>query len=209
MGITINPYLQMSTTGTFIIESSGKIVGTAEPDEATRNFLAGGYFDSAATGATGTLWGGVAIEEDIPTGYTGTPPSTPHVALGGKVKWAADYAHVTGFCVFDQNYSMVNTPQSPVPQSAPGMRAHFYRMGSGARVNLEIDPTLVSLQGGLINQPVSWDFVNQKIIAFATTPLPIKAIIGIYPNSKAPRYNSSTGFLTWNTTPAFAATCVL
>jgi hypothetical protein len=85
---------------------------------------------------------------------------------------------------------------------------NFYRLGSGARVALAIDPTLVTLEGGLITQQVSWDFANQKIIAFATTALAVKILAIKSSGCMVPSYNAGTGFVTWNYNGA-AAVCLL
>lgn len=209
MSFQFNPYIQTNAAGMFNTESDGLIVGTAMPDPATRFALAGGYL--AAT-ETLPMFGGVAISENIP--QERPPANRPDTALGGSVARAtantvgSAAGSITGFSVFDQNYAMVNTPQSPCPSVQAGGLVNFYRLGSGARVALAIDPTLISLEGGLITQQVSWDVTNQKIIAFATNALPVK-IIGIKGgNCMVPSYNAGTGFVTWNFNGA-AALCVL
>ncbi|HEY7414008.1 MAG TPA: hypothetical protein VH593_02355, partial [Ktedonobacteraceae bacterium] len=79
-----------------------------------------------------------------------------------------------------------------------GGLVNFYRLGSGARVALAIDPTLITLEGGLITAQVSWDFTNQKIIAFATTALNVRILAIKASGCMVPVYNSGTGFITWN-----------
>jgi hypothetical protein len=83
-----------------------------------------------------------------------------------------------------------------VPQTSNGGLVNFYRIGSGARVALAIDPTLVSLEGGLVTQAVAWDYTNQKIIAGTGFPGRILAIKAT--NCMVPVYNSGSGFVTWN-----------
>jgi hypothetical protein len=209
MGFQFNPYLQTTAAGMFNIESDGYIVGTAHPDPATRYHLAGGWL--AAT-ETLPMFGGVAISENIP--QERPPVTRADTALGGSVARAtantvtSAAGSITGFCVFDQNYAAVNTPQSPCPSVQAGGLVNFYRLGSLARVALAIDPALVTLEGGLITQQVTWDVVNQKIIAFATNALPVK-VIGIKTsNCMVPSYSAGTGFVTWNYSGA-AALCVL
>jgi hypothetical protein len=206
MNISINPYIQTNAAGSFNIQTTGLIVGTAYPDPATRFALAGGWLDAAATQP---IWGGCGISENIPQSQPAAPPPLyPAKELGSKIDLATAEANLTGFAVFDQNYAAINTPQSPVPQTPPGGQVNFYRLGSGARIALEIDSTLVTLEGGLVTQQVSWDFTNQKIIAFATNALPVKILRLSVGNSFAPRYASATGFLTWLRT-ATAAVVVL
>jgi hypothetical protein len=201
MTISLNPYVQTTAAGSFYIESDGLIVGTAFPDPAARYGLAGGWL---ATTETVPMWGGVGISENVPQ----EPPGHPSVALGSIIARATAYANLTGFSVYDQNYAAVNTPQSPVPCTDLGGEVNFYRFGSGARVALEIDPTLVSLEGGLVTAQVSWDFTLQRIIAFATTALPVKILSikngGCYTATRS----GTTGFVTWNRNAA-AAVCLL
>jgi len=210
-GITFNPYPQTTAGGMFVIESDGFVVGTAMPDPETRFALAGGWL---ANTETLPMFGGIAINESIPTERT-TAPATPtraDIALGGVIARATTLAAgagtTTGFSVFDQNYAAFNSPQSPVPVVTNGGLVNFYRLGSGARVVLGIDPALVTLEGGLITQQVSWDFSAQRIIAFATNALAVKILSIKSSNCMRPIYTAGTGFTTWNYNDA-AALCVL
>jgi hypothetical protein len=205
--IAFNPYIQTSAPGMFTIESDGFIVGTAMPDPAARFALSGGWL---AASETLPMFGGVGISESIPTERSTAPatPTRPDIALGSVIARATAEANLTGFSVFDQNYAAVNTPQSPVPQIGNGGLVNFYRLGSGIRVALAIDPTLVTLEGGLVTQQVTWDFVNQKIIAFATNALPVKILSIKSSGCMVPVYNAGTGFTTWNYNGA-AALCLL
>jgi len=208
---SFNPYVQTNAAGSFVIESDGLIVGTAYPDPSTRFALAGGWL---ATAETLPMFGGVAINESIPTERTTSPatPTRPDLSLGGVIARATTLAAgagtVTGFCVFDQNYAAVNTPTSPVPTVGSGGLVNFYRLGSGARVALAIDPALVTLEGGLITQQVSWDFSAQRIIAFATNALAVKILQIKSSNCMRPVYTAGTGLTTWNYNDA-AAVCLL
>jgi hypothetical protein len=199
----LNPYVQTNAAGMFNIESDGFIVGTAMPDPATRFALSGGWL---ATSETLPMFGGVAIGESVP--QERPPVTRADVALGGIIKRATAYTDLTGFSVFDQNYAAVNSPQSPVPSVDKGGLVNFYRLGSGARVALAIDPTLITLEGGLITAQVSWDFTNQKIIAFATTALNVRVLAIKASGCMVPVYSSGTGFITWNYNGA-AALCLL
>ena len=205
--IAFNPYLQTTAAGMFTIESDGFVVGTAMPDPATRFALAGGWL---ATTETLPMFGGVAINESVP--QERPPVTRADVALGGIIARATTLAAgagtVTGFSVFDQNYAAVNTPQSPVPVVGSGGLVNFYRLGSGARVALAIDPALVTLEGGLITQQVSWDFSAQRIIAFATNALAVKVLAIKSSGCMRPIYTAGTGFTTWSYNDA-AALCLL
>ena len=159
--VAFNPNLTTNALGSFNITSSGYIQGTALNDPSARNYLSGGVL---STSETLPMWGGVGIAELI-------SPATGRLAsIGGTIGRAttltAGAAGLTGFSVFDQDHSMINTPQSPVPLAASGMMVNFYRLGSNARLVVAIDPSLVSLDGGTITGPVSWDFALQRLIPY-------------------------------------------
>ena len=126
--------------------------------------------------------------------------------LGETIKRAVALAGISGFAVYDQNYAAINTPQSPAPQQSAGGFISFYRLGSGIRLALEIDPAVV-IDGLATNTPVTWDFSAQRIIAGAG-PLPVKILRTFSANCMAASYNAGTGNLTWNRNAA-AAICLL
>jgi hypothetical protein len=190
MSININPSVQTNFAGTFSVQSDGYIQGLFMDDPAVRYALAGGPL---GPDETLPMWGGVAILDSIGGG------SAQASALGNIVTRAADYAHVTGFSVFNQNASAIVTPQSGVPLVTNGMNVNFFRMGSGARIVVLCDSTLAAaLAGGdASNTEVSWDFTNQKLIAFSSTALPVKVLGVNIGNSKVVAYDSGTGFANW------------
>lgn len=163
--VSFNPIQTTNASGTFNIESTGYIQGTALDSPAIRNSLAGGVLASTETLP---MWGGVGISENVPS-----PGSLalPNSVLGGPCGRATSLTPntagaLTGFSVFDQNHSAINTPQSPVPLVGSGMTFNFYRLGTGARIAVAIDPALVSLEGGIITQLVSWDFNQQRLVPY-------------------------------------------
>lgn len=161
--ISINPVLTTNALGSFGTTWNGLIQGTAFDDPAIRFKLSGGILDSAEALP---LWGGVGISLFVP-GAGANPPLT---ALGAIIKRSTALTGakaLAGFSVFDQNYSAVNSPQSNVPLVGQNMTANFYRLGSGARIALAAAPSLVSLDGGLETQQVSWDFAAQELVPFA------------------------------------------
>jgi hypothetical protein len=166
-GVTINPVLTSNAPGTFGVSWDGLMQGMAMPDPAVRFFLASGFLDLAAPLP---MWGGVAISELVPT-FPASPPLTPDVSLQGQIDRATNISTVgaalslTGFSVFDQAYGMVNSPQSPVPLGFPGGQVMFYRLGSGARIAVAADASLVG-QGSIITQQVSWDWDTQTLVPF-------------------------------------------
>lgn len=160
--ITINPALTSVASGSFNVSSDGLIAGTAYPDPATRFALTGGVLLAAETIP---MWGGVAIFEEVPNGATnagvlGCPVGRATTVTGGSKP-------ITAFSVFDQGYGAINSPQSPVQLVASGGQVMYYRLGSKARIAVAADSNLTSLRGGLVNASVSWDFVNQQLIAYS------------------------------------------
>ncbi len=181
--ISFNPLLTTNGAGSFNVQSMGYIQGQAMDDPATRYRLAGGVLAAAETIP---LWGGVGISETT-SPVSGGPPGGE---TGGNItrattQTAAATGQLTGFSVFDQDHSMINTPQSPVPLAASGMNVNFYRLGSNARIVVAIDDSLVDLEGKVITQQVSWDFVNQRLVPYVGT-LTISS----------GTYNSTTGVVT-------------
>lgn len=170
MNMTFNPVITTNAPGSFNTTSEGYIQGTSQDSPAIRNSLAGGVL---ATTETFPMWGGVGISENVPVlGANGSALKS----LGGQlirattIQAAAPAAgNLTGFSVFDQDHSMVSSPQSPVPLAGNGMGVNFYRLGSGARIAVAVDPDLVNLEGQIITTQVSWDFVNQRLVPYIPT----------------------------------------
>jgi len=161
MSITLNPIVTSNARGSFGTNWSGLIQGTAFADPSTRNALAGGVLHSAQTLP---MWGGVGISENLPA-----DAMVPNGTFGGAIKRAlllTGTTGLTGFSVFDQNHSAINTPQSPVPLVGAGATMNLYRLGSGARIAVAADPVLASLEGGIINAQVSWDFAQQRLVPY-------------------------------------------
>ena len=186
--IAFNPNITTVSAGMFNTSSVGLVQGTAYPDPAIRHKLAGGILASTETLP---MWGGVGIYTDVP-GVTGGPS----LALGTVVGRATSLSNLLAFSVFDQAYGMINTPQSPVPLAASYMQVMYYRLGSGARIAVQASAALVSLQGGLTNAQVSWDFVNQQLIPYVVASYAAQAVTSA-------TYTSSTGIiaLTFGTAP--------
>jgi hypothetical protein len=158
--ISFNPGITTVAAGSFSIQTTGLIQGTAYDSPNSRFNLAGGLLSDAETIP---MWGGVGISE---TTAPATGALAPDLALGGRITrattlTAAAAGQLTGFSVFDQDHAMVNNPQSPVPLALSRMLVNFYRLGSGARIAVACDPSLVNLEGNVITQNVSWDFNNQ------------------------------------------------
>jgi hypothetical protein len=159
---TITGFNPMSTTnaaGGFRTQSDGYTQGVAHDDPAARYALAGGYL--AAT-ETLPMYGGVAISETVSS-------TIANGHMGNAISRATLVANVTGFSVFNQSHNGINWPQSRVPTIQSNMSVNFYRLGSGARIPVACDPGLVSANGQLITQQVSWDFNNQRLQAYVAS----------------------------------------
>src|SRR5579864_1211603 len=177
--VTINPLATTNAASTFLTTSSGFIQGTALDSPAVRYELAGGIL---ATSETLPMWGGVGICESVPGLST-----NPVANLGGQITRAINVSggfggaaasptgpgtvgNLTGFSVFDQDYAMINSPQSPVPLTPSGGPVNFYRFGSNARVVVACDVALAAtlIAGGTvpITTNVSWDFGAQQLAPY-------------------------------------------
>lgn len=160
--ITFNPNAVTAARGMFTKSSKGVVQGTAYPDPAIRYKLAGGVL---AGDETLPMWGGCAIYTNVP-GVAGAPdPSLGPIV--GRATSLAGAKPILGFSVFDQDYSMLQTPQSQVPFAYSYMEVNYYRIGSGARIAVKANPNLVSYEGGLTNAQVSWDYANQELVSYA------------------------------------------
>lgn len=200
--LPFTPYSTTNVTGSFQVQSGGYIQGMARPDPAIQNELAAGIL---ATTETVPMWAGVAIMENIPTASANT---------GGNIQRATTNAQITGFSVSNQNSAAIKTPQSEVAVTLSGGQVNFYRFGSGARIPLAIDATLAtSIQNGttLITDQVSWDFTNQKIIAYdaGIGALAVKFTTEInVGNSMVAVYNSVANTCNWNLAGAVAVVTI-
>ena len=167
---SFDPNATVVATNTFGITWDGLQQGVAHPDPGTRWTLHSGIWSTAETVVA---YGGMGINETIPTPQ-GSPPTTPSPTLGGVISRATNITSgstagcLTGFSTFDQMYGMISAPGNPVPQAASGMQVGVYSLGSGQRLAVAMAPSLISLYAANINVPVSWDYVNQQLVPFAT-----------------------------------------
>ena len=173
-GVPFNPYGTTNASGSFTVQSAGYVQGVYQDDPALRWALASGTLSASATGP---IWGGMAISESV------APASGYDRTLGGTIVAATAQTNLTGFSVFNNAYSMVGSPSSPVPLAGnAGASVAFFRMGCGIRMPVAMDPSLVSLDGGLITQQVSWDFNNQVLQPYdaATATYSVTSITSSY-----------------------------
>lgn len=202
--VSLNPMATTNAAGLFSVNSQGFTQGDAQDDPAVKFALASGI---VAAAATTPLWGGIPIQEKIPATDAGN-------VLGGTII-QADATHVpTGICVFNQAFNGITTPQSTAPLFSAGMTANYYRLGSGARIPLALDPASVTLEGALISTTVYFDYTNNWVTT--TNPgtqaaLPVKVLKVSTQGNKVVSYNSGTGNANWTNyqsdgvTPALVA----
>jgi hypothetical protein len=154
--LSFNPAATTNAPGSFNVTSAGYIQGLTMDQPAVRYALCGGLLASTETLP---MWGGIAISESLQShGVT-----IPRKDLGNVIVRATSLAStipITGWSVYDQLHSTINFPQSPVPVTLSNGQVNFYRLGSGARIPVACSPSLVSMETGLINQNVSWNFAG-------------------------------------------------
>ncbi|MDR8915804.1 hypothetical protein [Burkholderia multivorans] len=188
MSISFNPMVTSSPTGTFRTDTEGYVQGAVMDDPSSNMWLASAII---AASVSQPIWGGMAVTENV---------AVPNQnGLGNSLVIAANNAGVTGFTVINRSYNAILTPGNNVPQLSAGMTAMFYRLGSNARIAVQCDPTLANnLNPGAINQQVSWDFVNQKLVTYSSGAGALACkVLSVNTNSKIVSYNSGTGALTW------------
>jgi len=200
--ISIQPMVTTNAAGLFNVNSNGYTQGDALDDPAVKFWLASGVLSSSASLP---LWGGVPIAETIPVGQSGyysgdTQPGTD--SLGGTIIQASTVTAPTGISVFNQAFNGITTPQSTAPLYSPGMTANFYRFGSGARIPLPCDSSIVALAGSSIVETVYWDTTNYRLTTTATSnfAVPVKILRISTANNKIVNYSSGTGNANWSNT---------
>jgi len=156
MGIIVNPIATSNAAGSFNVQSGGYVQGIIQDDPVNIYKIAGGVLKSTQSLP---VYAGMAISEFIPTSDD---------PLGSIVDLASNSSvlNITGFTVFNSLHSAIISQSSNVPTISGGMGVQFCRLGSGVRVPLACDPALISIDGGLITQQVSWDFTNQQIVPY-------------------------------------------
>ena len=200
--ISLNPMATTNAAGLFSVNSNGFTQGDAQDDPAIKFQLVGGVF---STTATVPLWGGVPIAETIPTAQNGVysgdvQPGTD--TLGSTIVQASDSVAPTGISVFNQAFQGITTPQSNAPLYSPGMSVNFYRFGSGARIPLPCDASVVALAGSSIVETVYWDVTNNRLTTTASGnfAVPVKILRISTSGNKIVSYSSVTGNANWSNT---------
>lgn len=198
--VSLNPMVTSNAVGLFSTNSQGFTQGDAVDDPAVKFALAGGVL---STSATSPVWGGVPIIESIPTGQTGAlgqvQPGTD--SLGGTVIQATTSAVPTGICVYNQAFGGITTPQSNAPLYSPGMSVNFYRFGSGARIPMACDASVVALDGSSIVETVYYNYSTNLLTT--TQPsgqaaLPVKILRTSVSGNKLVSYDGTNA--NWTST---------
>ena len=189
--INLNPILTTNAKGLFSTNSNGFTQGDAQDDPAVKFALCGGIYDTAATDPT---FGGLPVQEFIPTAGSDI--------LGSTIKAADGTNAPTAFTVYNQAFGGLTTPQSNAPAFLPGMSVNYYRLGSGARIPVQLDPASITLEGDLVSTTVYWNFTNNWLTT--TQPgtqaaLPVKVLRVSASNNKTVSYSSVTGYANWAT----------
>lgn len=154
-GILINPIQTTNSPGYFSVQTEGVVQGTYYPDPATRFAL-----NQGTIGGTVPMYGGMAISQLIRPAATGIGQAF------GQIIPSTSIANYTGFTVMEQAVGLIVSPQNQVPVGSAGQSISYFRKGSLARIAVACAPVLVDLDGGLINQQVSWDFNGQQLVPF-------------------------------------------
>lgn len=189
--INMNPILTTNAKGLFSTNSNGYTQGDAQDDPAVKFALCGGVYDAEATAP---IFGGMPAQEFVPAGDS---------VLGSTIKAAADDADPTAFVVFNQAFAGLTTPQSNAPAFLPGMSVNYYRLGSGARIPVALDPASVTLEGDLVSTTVYWNFTENwlttTIPGVGQSALPVKVLRVSTANNKTVSYDALTGYANWAT----------
>ena len=82
------------------------------------------------------------------------------------------------------------------------MSVNFYRFGSGARIPLPCDATVVALAGSSIVETVYWDTVNFRLTTTSTDnfAVPCKILRISTTGNKIVSYDGMTGNANWSNT---------
>jgi hypothetical protein len=202
MPITLNPVITTNAGGTFSTSLDGLMQGMAMDDPSIRFQLTGGQL---AVTETLPMFGGIPIAETIPPVTNTRDRSLQNVIARAIANYTpgGGVGSMTGISVFNQNYAMVNSPQSPVPQASGGMLVNFYRFGSRARIAMNMDPAFNPAAGnGLISSELYWNTANQWITSTGAGGIGLPATTALIDynigNSMVVVYNAATGFATWN-----------
>jgi len=202
--ISFNPMATTNATGLFNTNSNGYTQGDALDDPAIKFKLASGIYAAANTTP---IWGGMPMTETVASITTSSVPGTG--ILGTQLLAATStQTDISCFCVVNQAFGGLTSPQSPAQTYSPGMSVNFYRTGSGARIPLRLNPAAIAaIEGGAVNVQFYWNWANNWITVTntdAALPTSFK-VLSISPsNNKTIAYNGTTGVATYIYTETIA-----
>ena len=169
--ITFNPMLTTTNIGGFSASSYGLVQGVQMDDPAVRFALAGGVLNPTE-GLP--MWGGVGIYADVAANSGELGPLVGRATTMTQTNAAG----LIGFSVFNQAHHWTNWPQSTVPTGGAYQGVPYVPLGSGARLAVQIDPSLAaSLLSNSIGQAVYWDFNAQCLVASASASYSVTSLV--------------------------------
>jgi len=185
--ISFNPMLTQSPQDTFLLESQGYIQGLMYDDPVAFQLMETGII---ASGVSGSVYAGTGVQLSV--------NAIDKNLLGPQISIAANNAGMDGFIVGNKLYNGTLVPGNSAPVVVAGQTATLVKFGSGARIAVACDPTLAAaLDGNSINQQVSWDFANQKLVAYSAGAGALAAkVLSVNSNSKI---ISTASGVTWTT----------
>ncbi|WP_337049966.1 hypothetical protein [Serratia fonticola] len=186
-GITFDPYKTTNMQGGFNTESTGFTQGDAQDDPAVRLQLSAGTLNPFATAP---IWAGRGIIEII----------TKNNQTGAVIV-PATATSCDGFCVSNQAFHGLITPNSQVPQFSPGSSVHYFRLGSNARIPLPISADVELLADGNTSNASKkfvWDPVNYCVdVSANATGMAIRLLMVSNVNNLAAKYDASSDSVNW------------
>lgn len=195
--INFNPMPTGTINGAFLKDTGGYVAGVALDDPGLRFQIEGGIVDPTQT-TPAFLWGGLPCGILVPIPGMNT--------IGAPLKAATTTLGIEAWTVFNQGAGGILTPSSNVPSYSAGQSINYIRPGCNLRLVLPIDPAIINGLGGAPqNTQVSWDFTNNRIMAYnsGVGALPV-VIENINTNSKIVTYSGSALTVNWNNAGAVA-----
>lgn len=181
-------YATTQLDGFFIPHATGAKEGTSVQHPNQSQQPDSGVFVGAT--ATQKAWGGLPVSVEI--------SAKPGEA---EVRLATGYSTVKGWLTFDGANHLIQDGES-IGLYEDGESALFYRLKSNVEIWVKIDDTLAAalLTGtDYRDTAVSWDFTNNKIIAFDTTALSNIEIIEVsMTNNQVVDFDSGTNTAQWS-----------
>ncbi|WP_320533658.1 hypothetical protein [Robbsia andropogonis] len=188
--VSFDPMQTSAPQNSFLLSQQGYVAGAFLDDPSSRMWLLSGRIASSVTGA---VYGGLPITEGI-----NAPGEN---AFGNTLTLAASNSAITAFTVFNQAHNMMIVPGNSAQMATAGMTISYFRLGSNARIVVPVDTSLIAtLDSGATNQQVSWDFTNNKLIAYSSTVGALACkVLAVDTNSALVEVDSTTGALSWTT----------